>query len=103
MKAIYGLNQASRVWNETFDEFVCSIGFQVSAFDPCLYNMTVEGHCVLLLVYVDDVLLTGSSLELITRIKNDLKTRFEMTDSGKCAFVLGIELLDGSNGSVTLC
>ncbi|KAG2953650.1 hypothetical protein PC118_g24940 [Phytophthora cactorum] len=32
VKAIYGLKQASRVWNETFDEFVCSIGFQVSAF-----------------------------------------------------------------------
>ncbi|KAG2758576.1 hypothetical protein Pcac1_g29296 [Phytophthora cactorum] len=28
VKAIYGLKQASRVWNETFDEFVCSIGFQ---------------------------------------------------------------------------
>ena len=37
VKAIYGLKQASRVWNETFDEFVCSIGFQVSAFDPYLY------------------------------------------------------------------
>ncbi|KAG2762674.1 hypothetical protein PC111_g25263 [Phytophthora cactorum] len=37
VKAIYGLKQASRVWNETFDEFVCYIGFQVSAFDPCLY------------------------------------------------------------------
>jgi len=34
VKAIYGLKQASRVWNETFDEFMRSIGFQVSAFDP---------------------------------------------------------------------
>ncbi|KAG4219019.1 hypothetical protein PC116_g32501 [Phytophthora cactorum] len=47
VKAIYGLKQASRVWNETFDEFVCSIGFQVSAFDPCLYIKVVDGHCVL--------------------------------------------------------
>ncbi|KAG2758972.1 hypothetical protein Pcac1_g28949 [Phytophthora cactorum] len=52
VKAIYGLKQASRVWNETFDEFVCSIGFQVSAFDPCLYVKIVDGHCVLVLVYV---------------------------------------------------
>ena len=37
VKAIYGLKQASRVWNETFDEFVCFIGFQVSAFDPYLH------------------------------------------------------------------
>ena len=73
MKAIYGLKQASRVRNETFDEFARSIGCQVSAFDPCLYIMTVEGHCVLVLVYVDDVLLTGSLLEMIARTKNDLK------------------------------
>ena len=103
IKAIYGLKQASRVWNETFDEFVRSIGFQVSAFDPCLYIKVANGHCVLVLVYVDDVLITGSSLELISRTKTDLKTRFEMTDSGKCAFVLGIELLDGQDGSVTMC
>uniref|UniRef100_A0AAV1UHT0 Reverse transcriptase Ty1/copia-type domain-containing protein n=1 Tax=Peronospora matthiolae TaxID=2874970 RepID=A0AAV1UHT0_9STRA len=73
IKAIYGLKQASR-----------AIVFFV-------------------LVYVDDVLVTGSSLEMIARTKNDLKTRFEMTDSGKCAFVLGIELLDGEDGSVTMC
>ena len=57
---------------------------------------------MLLLVYVDDVLVTGSSPELIARTKTDLKTRFEMKDSGKCTFVLGIELLDDADGSVTL-
>uniref|UniRef100_A0AAV1TWD3 Reverse transcriptase Ty1/copia-type domain-containing protein n=1 Tax=Peronospora matthiolae TaxID=2874970 RepID=A0AAV1TWD3_9STRA len=62
VKAIYGLKQASRVWNETFDEFVCSIGFEASAFDPCLYIKVVDGHCVLVLVYVDDVLVTGDEL-----------------------------------------
>ena len=40
---------------------------------------------MLLLVYVDDVLVTGSSTELIARTKPELKGRFEMTDSGKCA------------------
>uniref|UniRef100_A0AAV1V806 Reverse transcriptase Ty1/copia-type domain-containing protein n=1 Tax=Peronospora matthiolae TaxID=2874970 RepID=A0AAV1V806_9STRA len=103
VKAIYGLKQASRVWNETFDEFVCSIGFEASAFDPCLYIKVVDGHCVLMLVYVDDVLVTGSSLELIAQTKADLKTRLEMTDSGKCTFVLGIKLVDESDGSVTMC
>ncbi|CAH0519354.1 unnamed protein product [Peronospora belbahrii] len=103
VKAIYGLKQASRVWNEIFDEFVRSIGFQVSAFDPCLYIMVVDGHCVLLLVYVVDVLVTGSSIDLIAQTKSDLKMRYEMTDSGKCTFVLGIELIDGPDGSVTMC
>uniref|UniRef100_A0AAV1TT82 Reverse transcriptase Ty1/copia-type domain-containing protein n=1 Tax=Peronospora matthiolae TaxID=2874970 RepID=A0AAV1TT82_9STRA len=87
VKAIYGLKQASRVWNETFHEFVCSTGFPVSDFDPCLYLKITS----------------GDSTELIMRTKSDLKARFEMTDSGKCAFVLGIELVDHDNGSVTMC
>lgn len=56
-----------------------------------------------MLVYVDDVLVTSSSIEMIARTKSDLKTRFKMTDSGKCAFVLGIELVDNDDGSVTMC
>ncbi|KAG2988873.1 hypothetical protein PC119_g19438 [Phytophthora cactorum] len=50
VKAIYGIKQTSRVWNDTFDECVCSIGFQASAYDPCLYIKIVDGHCVLVLV-----------------------------------------------------
>lgn len=38
VKAIYGLKQASRVWNETFDEYVRSIGFCVSDFHPCFVH-----------------------------------------------------------------
>ena len=44
--------------------------------------------------------MTGSSPDLIARTKTDLKTRFEMTDSGKCVFVLGIELLDDADVAV---
>ena len=79
VKAIYGLKKASRVCNETFDEFVCSIGFQASEFDPCLCIKIVDDLCVLSVVYVDDILVTGSSAELIARTKNDLKMHFEMT------------------------
>ncbi|RQM08932.1 hypothetical protein DD237_008248 [Peronospora effusa] len=94
LKAIYGLKQASRVWNETFDDFMCSIEFQASGFDPCLYINIIK-NCVLVLVYVDNVLVTGSSLELIARTKNDLKIRFEMNDSAS--------FLNGADGSVTMC
>ena len=46
VKAIYGLKQASRVWNETFDEYVCSIGFRVFNFDPCVHHDCRESLCV---------------------------------------------------------
>ena len=84
VKAIYDLKQASRLWKETYDEFVRSIGFQALGLDPCLYIMTTKGHCLFAMFYVEEVLVTGSSPELIARNKNDLTTRFEMTDSGNC-------------------
>ena len=80
VKAIYGLKKASRVWNETFDEFVCSIGVQVSDFDPFLYIKIADGHCVLVLVYVEDVLVTGSSLELIAHTKSDSRLQDTFQD-----------------------
>ena len=86
-----------------FDRFVRFIDFQVSAFYPCIYLKKKAGHCVLLLIHVDDVLVTGSSTELISQTKRKLKTRFEMTDSGKCKFVLGIKLIDGHDGCMTMC
>ena len=58
---------------------------------------------MLLLVYVDDALVTGSLTGLTARTKTDLKERFEMTGTGKCAIVLGIELVDNDDGSVTIC
>ncbi|OWZ14846.1 Copia protein [Phytophthora megakarya] len=100
LKAIYGLKQASRVWNETFDEYVLSIGF--SSYDPCLYVKVVDGECVLQLIYVDDVLVTESSTGLIDEVMRQLKSRFVMADSGKCTFILAIEAADNADGSVTL-
>ncbi|OWY92633.1 hypothetical protein PHMEG_00038287 [Phytophthora megakarya] len=101
-KAIYGLKQVLRVWNETFDEYVLSIGFRVSSYDPCLYIKVVDGEWVLMLVYVDDVLVTGSSTGLIDEVKRQHISRFEMTDTGKYTFILGIEVVDNADGSVTL-
>ena len=56
-----------------FSDFICSIGFQASNFDPCLYLNISSGQCVLLLVYFDIVLVTGSLTEMIARTSSDLK------------------------------
>ena len=46
---------------------------------------------------------TGSSLDMIAQTKVDLKTIFEITDNGKCTLVLGIELTNRHDCSVTIC
>jgi hypothetical protein len=52
LKAIYGLNQASRVSNETIDVYAWSIGLKVSKYDPCLYMESVGGKHVFMIIYV---------------------------------------------------
>ena len=57
-----------------------------------------------LLIYVDDVIITGDCAKLQDEVKSQLKSHLEMSDLGECKFVLGIELVKfPSTGAVTLC
>ncbi|KAG2758383.1 hypothetical protein Pcac1_g29479 [Phytophthora cactorum] len=56
VKAIYGLKQASRVWNETFDGSCAPSAFKFGV-RPVPLRQDRYRHCVLVLVYVDDVLI----------------------------------------------
>jgi hypothetical protein len=55
-KSIYGLKQASRVWNQTFNEFAVSIGFKISEYDSCAFIKKSEDVFLIMLLYVDDML-----------------------------------------------
>uniref|UniRef100_A0A3Q7IUE9 Reverse transcriptase Ty1/copia-type domain-containing protein n=1 Tax=Solanum lycopersicum TaxID=4081 RepID=A0A3Q7IUE9_SOLLC len=60
----------------------------------------VAGDIVIVLVYVDDLLVTGSSVQLITQTRNDLKLQFKMKDLGELKFFLGIEFARSKKGIV---
>ena len=53
-----------------------------------------------MVVYVDDLLVTGSSLKLIEDFKLEMATKFEMSDLGMLTYYLGIEVLQGEDGIV---
>jgi hypothetical protein len=59
-KSMYGLNQAPRAWYEKMDGFLMSLGFNKSVVDPNLYYHIVGDECLILVLYVDDLFLTGS-------------------------------------------
>ena len=59
-KSIYGLKQSPRCWNSVLDQFLKKIGFVQATSDPCLY-IASEGELFLIAVYVDDIVLAGSS------------------------------------------
>ena len=93
LKSIYGLKQASRSWNIRFDETIKSFGFHQSVDEACVYKLIKEKHVVFLVLYVDDILLMGDNVKLLTEVKDWLATQFKMKDLGNANYVLGIQIL----------
>lgn len=59
--AIYGLKQAPRAWFDKFSDFLLDFGFQCSFPDPSLFIYHKGGDVIYLLLYVDDIVLTGNN------------------------------------------
>jgi hypothetical protein len=90
-KALYGLKQAPRAWYGRIDSFLQSLGFSKSIADPNLYIKIIQNHPVLLVLYVDDLFLTGEE-DLIAQTKRELSEEFEMKDLGLMHYFLGLEV-----------
>lgn len=98
-RALYGLRQAPRAWNIKLDAVLVSLGFTRSESDN---NVRGEGNERLLLeVYVDDLIITGASLTVINSFKQEMCSRFKMSDLGLLSLYLGIEVSQ-QPGRITL-
>ena len=72
-RSIYGLKQASKSWNIRFDQVIKLYGFEKSPDEPCVYKK-IQGIVVVFLVhYVDDILLIGNSVKVLSDVKGYLK------------------------------
>ena len=80
-KALYGLKQAPRAWYERIDSYLMKLGFTRSN-DPNPYFKVVKGNPLILVLYVDDLFLTGAD-PLIHQCKRELAAEFEMKDLGR--------------------
>ena len=67
-KAIYGFKQAARAWYHRFAIFIASIGFVSSKSDNSLFTYHCGCDTIYLLFYVDDIILTASSVSLVHRV-----------------------------------
>jgi len=92
LQALYGLKRAPKMWYAKLDAFLKSQGFDNLDPDACLYLQMDDGEIIIFLVYVDDLLLVGSSMKAINKIKNALRKRFEMKDLGEAKVILGLEI-----------
>jgi hypothetical protein len=90
-KALYGLKQAPRAWYSRIDAYLQQLGFEKSEADPNLYFIMVGEDPLILLLYVDDLFITGAE-RLISSCKESLASEFEMTDIGLMHYFLGLEV-----------
>jgi hypothetical protein len=102
LKSLYGLKQAPKQWHEKFDRTLTSVGFVVNEVDKCVYYRYGGGEGVILCLYVDDILILGTSLDVIKETKDFLSNNFEMKDLGEADVILNIKLLREGNGRITL-
>ncbi|KAD5803210.1 hypothetical protein E3N88_14570 [Mikania micrantha] len=91
-KAIYGLKQSPRAWYGKIAEFLEVNGFESTSVDASLFVKRAGEQLVVVLVYVDDLIITGSCVEEIQQIKANLCTRFCMKDLGVLKRFLGLEI-----------
>lgn len=97
-KAFYGLKQSPRAWYNKLSTTLNGRGFRKSELDHTLFTLNTPSGIIVLLVYVDDIIITGSDKEGIRATKEFLKSVFDIKDLGEMKYFLGIELCRSKEG-----
>lgn len=100
VKSLYGLKQAPKQKHEKFNEVILSFGITINELDKYVYYKVVGDDCIVLCLYVHDILLFGSNIRIINKTKSFLCNKFEMKDMGVANVILGLKLSRSINGIV---
>lgn len=95
-KALYGLKQSPRAWFGRFSLAMKRRGYEQSNADHTLFLNLRRGMVTTLIIYVDDMIITGDDKEEITKLQRCLATEFEMKNLGGLKYFLGIEVTRSS-------
>ena len=98
-KALYGLKQTPRVWFSRIESYFFREGFVRCPSEHTLFVKTQgEGKILVVSLYVDDFVFSGSDDEMFAEFKTSMKQEFDMTDLGKIKFFLGVEVMQNDEG-----
>jgi len=97
-KSLYGLKQASRQWYAKLSDTLRSVGFQHSQNDYSLFCKQQDSCSLFVVVYVDDIIVTGNDPDEINTLKVFLDNKFRIKDLGELNYFLGMEVTKFPNG-----
>lgn len=89
---VYGLKQPSRQWNVKVTEIVTFLGFTKSKAIYTKFTIGKGSSFNVILVYVDDILIAGPSIDNITKFKSDISLHFKLRNLGCFKYFVGIEV-----------
>ncbi|CAM8927341.1 unnamed protein product [Rhodiola kirilowii] len=97
-RSIYDLKQALRLWFSGFSDTLIEFGFVQSLNDDSLFTMTTNENFMILIVYFDDVVFTGTASQLIEKVMLFIHDKFHIKDLGNLKYFLGLEVARSSAG-----
>lgn len=97
-KSLYGLKQAPRCWFAKLSDALKAYGFEQSYSDYSLFTLRRQDIELYVLVYVDDIVISGNHSDAIFEFKDYLGHCFHMKDLGKLKYFLGIEVARNATG-----
>ncbi|KAJ9678037.1 hypothetical protein PVL29_022810 [Vitis rotundifolia] len=97
-KALYGLKQSPRAWFEKFNKEIQAFGMNKSKKDHSIFYKKSATSIILLVVYVDDIVITGNDHAGISDLKAFMHSKFHTKDLGELKYFLGIKVSRSKKG-----
>jgi hypothetical protein len=97
-KSLYGLKQTPRAWNTKITQQLLKMSFETSKADSSLFVRKTRLGPMSILLYVDDLIITGADLDEINHVRRELGASFDMKDLGDLHYFLGIEVIRTPDG-----
>lgn len=97
-RSLYGLKQAPRAWFSCLSSSLTSLGFKASISDPSLFIFKSPTCVLYVLIYVDDIIITGSSFTAVSDLITTLGHKFPVKDLGNLHYFLGVEVIPRPDG-----
>ncbi|XP_059461929.1 uncharacterized mitochondrial protein AtMg00810-like [Corylus avellana] len=97
-KALYGLKQAPRAWFHRLSQALLNLGFVGSLVDTYLFMIHQGSVHIYILIYVDDIIVTGTDSAIMETLIHGLQMEFKLKDLGCLSYFLGIHVLRDKTG-----
>ena len=91
-RSLYGLKQSAFNWNTTISTYFKELGFLATPADHCVFSAEKGDTIVIIVLYVDDLLITGNQDSALNTVKGQISSRFKMKDLGEVSNLLGMNV-----------